>query len=230
MLVDGTRPARDKARSEEDQALGRVDANEVDAEQVASVAEQLRVAQEADAVLTRRLAVYQDTLTAIEKAEAATMKTAARFLEERMGPAIGTITGGRYAEVLVDEKDLAFKVVTPEHAQPVGVESLSRGTADQLYLVARLGLVRLITMDRRPPLILDDPFVTFDADRAQRALRLVKEIAADQGYQVLYLTCSDRYDALADKVVVLEGPAESAPLPEPAVAAEGVAVAAEGPV
>ena len=66
-----------------------------------SLAEQLGVAQEADAVLTRRLAVYQDTLTAIEKAEAATMKTAARFLEERMGPAIGSITGGRYAEVLV---------------------------------------------------------------------------------------------------------------------------------
>jgi uncharacterized protein YhaN len=220
MVVDGTRPARDKARSEEDQALGRVDANEVDAEHVASLAEQLRVAQETHEVLSRRLAVYQDTLAAIEKAEAATMKTAARFLEERMGPAIGRITGGRYEKVLVDEKDLAFKVVAPEHAQPVGVEALSRGTADQLYLVARLGLVRLITMDRRPPLILDDPFVTFDAERAERALRLVKEIAADQGYQVLYLTCSDRYDALADKVVVLEGPAVAPAPPGEAVPPE----------
>ena len=109
------------------------------------------------------------------------MKTAARFLEERMGPAIARITGGRYDQVLVDEKDLAFRVVTPEHAQPVGVESLSRGTADQLYLVARLGLVRLITMDKRPPLILDDPFVTFDAERAERALTLVREVAAAPG-------------------------------------------------
>jgi AAA domain len=206
MLVDGTRPMRERARSEEDQALGRVDANEVDAEQVAAASERLRVAKESSAMLTRRLAVYQDTLQAIEKAEAATMKTAARFLEERMGPAMATITGGRYDQVLVDEKDLAFRVVTPEHAQPVGVESLSQGTADQLYLVARLGLVRLITMDKRPPLILDDPFVTFDPERAERALKLVREVAAAQGYQVLYLTCSDRYDALADKVVVLEGP------------------------
>jgi hypothetical protein len=240
MLVDGTRPSRDRSRSEEDQALGRVDANEIDAEQVASLAEQLRAAQASNVILTRRLAVYQDTLAAIEKAETATMKTAARFLEERMGPAIAAITGGRYVDVIVDEKDLAFKVVTPEHAQPVGVEALSRGTADQLYLVARLGLVRLITMDRRPPLILDDPFVTFDAERAERALRLVRDVAADQGYQVLYLTCSDRYDALADKVVLLEGPAIAAmPVaaeppgsPDPSVApeppAEGVAVAADG--
>ena len=78
MLVEGTRPSRDRSRSDEDQALGRVDANEVDAEQVASLAEQLRVAQESNVLLTRRLAVYQDTLAAIEKAETATMKTAAK--------------------------------------------------------------------------------------------------------------------------------------------------------
>ena len=70
-----------------------------------------------------------------------------------------------------------------------------------MYLAARLGLVRLVTGDRRPPLILDDPFVTLDDDRAPRALELLREVAAD--FQVIYLTTSDRYDALADKVVVL---------------------------
>ena len=61
-------------------------------------------------------------------------------------------------------------------------------------------------MDRRPPIILDDPFVTFDDERAQRALELLKEVAAEQGFQVLLLTCSDRFDALADELVVLEAP------------------------
>ena len=79
------------------------------------------------------------------------------------------------------------------------VGELSQGTADQLFLAARLGLVRLVTMDRRPPLILDDPFVTFDAARGERALRLVKQVAAQQGFQVLYLTCSDRFDRVADR-------------------------------
>ena len=43
---------------------------------------------------------------------------------------------------------------------------LSQGTLDVVYLAARLGLVRLVTGDRRPPLVLDDPFVTLDDERA----------------------------------------------------------------
>ncbi len=88
-----------------------------------------------------------------------------------------------------------------------------------MYLAARLGLVRLVTGDRRPPLVLDDPFVTLDAERGPRALELLREIAAD--FQVIYLTTSDRYDALADRVLVLEGPTAVDAHEEP----EGVAPA-----
>jgi uncharacterized protein YhaN len=207
MLVDGTRPARDKARSEEDQSQGRVDSNDVDAEQVAAAAERLLVARQHQAELMRRATIYEATLKAILAAEEATMKTAARYLEERMGPDIAAITEGRYSEIQVDETNLAFRVRSPERGDFVELGALSQGTADQLYLTARLGLVRLITMDRRPPLVLDDPFVTFDAERAERALRLVKDLAAQQGFQVLYLTCTDRHDALADHLVVLDAPA-----------------------
>jgi uncharacterized protein YhaN len=84
------------------------------------------------------------------------------------------------------------------------VSQLSQGTLDQVYLAARLGLVRLVTGDRRPPLIFDDPFVTFDDARAARALDMLHELVGD--FQVIYLTTSERYDAAADKVVVLEGP------------------------
>ena len=58
--------------------------------------------------------------------------------------------------------------------------------------------------DRRPPLILDDPLVTLDDARAERALAVLREIAAD--FQVVYLTTSARYDELADAVIVLGGP------------------------
>jgi uncharacterized protein YhaN len=86
----------------------------------------------------------------------------------------------------------------------VDVASLSQGTLDLVYLAARIGLVRLVTGDRRPPLVLDDPFVTLDHHRAQRALELLRTISAD--FQVIYLTTSDRYDAAADAVRVLEAP------------------------
>lgn len=214
-LVEQTGPARDRARSEEDQAQGRVDANLVDAELVASLAERLAAARDQQAELQRRVTIYEGTREAIESAERATLKTAARYLEEHMGPAVARITDGRYDEIQVDERSLAFKVRAPETGSFVAVEQLSQGTADQLFLAARLGLVRLVTLDRRPPLILDDPFVTFDADRAGRALSLLKEVAAGHGFQAILLTCSDRYDAFADELVVLAGPA-----PEPRVATE----------
>jgi hypothetical protein len=183
-----------------------VDANQVDAELVASLAERLAAARDRCTELERRSLVYQGTLSAINAAEEATLKTAARYLEERMGPAIAEVTDGRYDDIEVDEKSLAFKVRVPETGEFVGVDQLSQGTVDQLFLAARLGLVRLVTLDRRPPLILDDPFVTFDAARGERALRVVKQMAQEHGFQVLYLTCSDRFDTLADELVVLPGP------------------------
>jgi uncharacterized protein YhaN len=93
------------------------------------------------------------------------------------------------------------------------VTELSQGTLDTIYLAARLGLVRLVTGDRRPPLVLDDPFVTLDDARAPRALELLREVAND--FQVIYLTTSDRYDSLADVVVTLDGPTAVDPHVEP---------------
>jgi hypothetical protein len=188
----------------------------VDAELVADVAERLAAARERQAELQRRVLIYEATRQAIEVAEQATLKTAARYLEDHMGPAVERITGGRYRQVRVDDQSLAFRVRAPETGTLVDARQLSQGTSDQLFLAARLGLVRLVTMDRRPPIILDDPFVTFDEERAQRALELLKEVATEQGFQILLLTCSDRFDALADELIVLDAPS-SVPIPAPAV-------------
>jgi uncharacterized protein YhaN len=64
--------------------------------------------------------------------------------------------------------------------------------------------VRQVTQERRPPLVFDDPFLTFDDERARQALALLRETAAD--LQVIYLTTSERYDASADRVVILPAP------------------------
>jgi uncharacterized protein YhaN len=132
------------------------------------------------------------------------MQRATRYLERRMVGDLSRVTGGRYRRVRVDDTNLGIEVFAPERDGWVPVSELSQGTLDVVYLAARLGLVRLVTGDRRPPLILDDPFVTLDDVRAPRALELLREISAD--FQVIYLTTSDRYDALADLVVKLEGP------------------------
>ena len=196
----------ERARDDEANARARVEANAVDAEAVATHAERLASWQEQLEALWRRARVYERTLREIEAAEQATMKSATRYLERKMVADIERVTDGRYRRVAVDDKTLDIRLHAPERGDWVDVASLSQGTLDLVYLVARIGLVRLVTGDRRPPLILDDPFVTLDDARATRALELLRDVASD--FQVIYLTTSDRYDVSAVAVVPLAGPTE----------------------
>ena len=156
--------ALERARDDEANARARVEANTVDAEQVAGQAERLAAWREQLAALQRRQRVFAATLAAIDRAEQATMKTATRYLEEHMVRDLATVTGGRYRRVRVDDKTLDIEVHAPRRATGSRSRRSSQGTLDLVYLVARLGLVRLVTGDRRPPLVFDDPFVTLDDD------------------------------------------------------------------
>ena len=196
--------AIEEARDEEANARAKVEANTVDAETVAAQAERLEQWREQLAAFERRRRVYDRTLTAIDAAERATMRQATRYLEKHMVGDLELVTAGRYRRVRVDDTNLGIEVFAPERGDWVDVEALSQGTLDLVYLAARIGLVRLVTGDRRPPLVLDDPFVTLDDTRAARALELLKRISAD--FQVIYLTTSDRYDAAADAVRILDAP------------------------
>jgi len=196
--------ALERARDDEAGARARVEQNPVDAEQVAGEVERLAGWREELAALQRRSRVHQLALDAITRAERSTMRKATRYLEKRMRGDLERLTGARYRRVRVDDATLDIRVFAPERGDWVGVEELSQGTLDQVYLAARLGLVRLVTQDCRPPLVFDDPFVTFDDDRAARAVTILRELAVD--FQVIYLTTSTRYDALAERVVVLPGP------------------------
>jgi hypothetical protein len=199
--------ALERARDAEAAAMARVDANPVDAEQVAGEAERLVTWREQLNALRRRVRIYETTLAAIEVAEGMTMRKATRFLEQSVGRDIARLTGGRYRKVEIDDRTLDIDVWAPERGDWVAANHLSKGTIDQVYLAARIGLVRLVTQDKRPPMILDDPFVTFDDQRAARAALLLRELSAD--FQVIYLACSNRYDGLADLVIELPGPTDT---------------------
>jgi uncharacterized protein YhaN len=200
-----TQAEREAAIQEEGQAQGRVDQNDVDAEEVAVVAERIAALELELGDMERRVRVYDLALATLDVAEGDTVKQAARYLEERMGEDVSRITDGRYRQVKVNEQDLSFEVWSPELPGWVAVQQLSEATLDQVYLAARLGLVRQVTQDRRPPLIFDDPFVLFDAERARRSADVLKDLAPD--HQVLFHTTSDRYDTVADAVIELPAPA-----------------------
>ncbi len=196
--------ALERARDDEAGARARVEQSPVDAEKVAGEAERLVAWREQLASLQRRQRVYQKAFEAIGRAESSTMRTATRYLEKRMRADLARLTAGRYRRVDVDDATLDIRVFAPERGDWVRLDDLSQGTLDLGYLAARLGIVRLVTQDRRPPLVFDDPFVTFDDERAARAIALLRELASD--FQVVYLTTFDRYDGAADRVVELRGP------------------------
>ena len=196
--------ALERARDDEAAARARLDANPVDAEQVAAEAERLAAWREELEVLRRRERVYGLALAAIERAETATMKRATRFLETRMRADLPALTDGRYRRVTIDDATLDIRVHAPELGAEVPVSALSQATFDQVHLAARIGLVRFVLRGRRPPILLDDPFVTFDDARATAAVAAIRELARD--FQVILFTTSDRFDALADAVIELAGP------------------------
>ena len=81
--------------------------------------------------------------------------------------------------------------VDDENGRPVLVEHLSRGTREQVFLSLRLALAA--AYGRRGvqlPLILDDVFVNFDAQRARAAAETICQFAL-AGHQVLVFSCHD---------------------------------------
>jgi uncharacterized protein YhaN len=142
------------------------------------------------------------TLEGLREAREATMSTARDELEPRLSGYLGMVTGGRYDRATVDG-ELKLHIPHPsKEGSPIEMDELSQGTQDQVYLSARLALCDLVFGEARPPLLMDDPFVKFDPERREAALKLCKDLAADR--QIILFTCHDGYDAYADHVIELE--------------------------
>ncbi len=67
-------------------------------------------------------------------------------------------------------------------------EALSRGERDRVSLARSLSLLYAMPDHKRPPLLLDDPFLSYDDRRLEQALCALAVLAKD--YQIVYLTCS----------------------------------------
>lgn len=166
-------------------------------EQRASLERQLNIVQE-------RNETYSLTLEVMRRAREYTMRTVQDELGPRIGAYVKRLTNERYKEVMVGDNLQLSVSHASKHGEAISSEELSQGTRDQLYLAARLALCDTIFQKARPPLLMDDPFVTFDPDRRDAAMRLCKELAVD--HQIILFTCHDGYDEYADRVISLEGP------------------------
>ncbi|MEA2785570.1 MAG: hypothetical protein QOF71_1674, partial [Candidatus Eremiobacteraeota bacterium] len=140
----------------------------------------------------RALKLAHDTIE-MRKDEA--HRAFARRLEQYSADVLGTITAGRYGEIRLDPATLAIRVRIPETNGFEDVDKLSAGTRDQIALVVRFATARMFAEGlETPPLLLDDPFAFWDADRIMRCLPVLMHGALD-AQCILFTASGDLADA-----------------------------------
>ncbi|MCA1570597.1 MAG: AAA family ATPase [Chloroflexi bacterium] len=105
-------------------------------------------------------------------------------------------TGGRYATIIAPPGDATVRVETDD-GESLATDELSRGTAEQLYLALRFGLIEEFAQHAEPlPVVMDDILVNFDAARAARAADAIRDLA--ERHQVVFFTCHEPMAQLLD--------------------------------
>ncbi len=140
----------------------------------------------------------------VDVARYATLKLAAavmsrgieRYRDKNQGPILArgsalfaTLTGGSFAGLQIDDDGdghSVLKGVRPD-GRLVGVEGMSDGSHDQLYLALRLASLESWLQSHEPvPFVVDDILLNFDDRRATAALGALAELS--RRTQVLFFT------------------------------------------
>ncbi|MCX5907982.1 MAG: SMC family ATPase [Deltaproteobacteria bacterium] len=112
---------------------------------------------------------------------------ATRLLQRIAGRRLGRIRMGETFEPAGVSPDLA--------GFSIGLENLSGGEQEQLYLATRLALAEVLAKDERQLVVLDDVLTATDSGRLARIMNLLEEAAGR--LQIIILTCHpERYRAL----------------------------------
>jgi DNA repair exonuclease SbcCD ATPase subunit len=163
--------------------------------------EELEVLQEALKHEDKKVRVYGLASEFLSQARAEVLSSVEEALEKEIQKYLAIFTDDKYKQVKVDKEALEFWVYSDEKGDWVKPEQLSGGAIDEFYLAFRLALAKLIFGDKKPPLILDDPFANFDSIRLANTLKFLKTLASD--YQIIIFTLGDSYDKVADNIILL---------------------------
>jgi uncharacterized protein YhaN len=120
-------------------------------------------------------------------------KTLDRYKRERLPKVIADaerhfsfLTNGSYNKIILDQSGEGIWVQRSDGLS-FRVEEVSRGTAEQIYVSLRLALADHTFENDSFPLIIDDSFVNFDAERTKRMLKLLEMVSEKR--QILFFTC-----------------------------------------
>ncbi|ERI89629.1 hypothetical protein HMPREF1982_04494 [Clostridiales bacterium oral taxon 876 str. F0540] len=108
------------------------------------------------------------------------------------------ITSDEYKTVIPGENLLQtdYKVLKDNGEVQDSSYMLSRGTAEQLFLSVRLN--RIMSMEPKLPIILDEPFVNFDSRHTKNTMQILSKLSEEN--QIIILTCHGKIVELLSKV------------------------------
>lgn len=181
------------ARAARDTARGEMQQREADLPSVVGAEEDLEAAERELAHVQRLDETLRTTVEFLQRAEERVHRDIAPVLKATVLAWLPRVTGGRYDDCKVNPESLEVDV--RGGAGPWRAASyLSRGTAEQVYLLLRLALAQRLTAPDEPcPMILDDVVAACDAGRKLAVLETLQAISRET--QVILFTHED--DVLA---------------------------------
>jgi hypothetical protein len=150
---------------------------------VPSVAEAEEEVARAEAELERVTGLEQVLTTTqefLEQAQDKIHRTLAPLLRDALKPWLQAVTGGRYSDVTVDVETLMVRV-SGGGGSWRNAALLSHGTAEQIYLLLRVAMARLLTKSGEVcPLLFDDVTVHCDQTRQNAILDILHAVSREQ--------------------------------------------------
>lgn len=138
--------------------------------------EELATANERIAQLEQENHVINLAINTINQVSAEIHGDLGFLINDNISDIVSKITNGKYKDVRMDEK---LHVMVKDEDSYVGIEYLSAGTIEQIYLAVRLSVARLLCRDKMP-LIIDDIFTAYDETRLVNTLDCLKTIDTEQ--------------------------------------------------
>ena len=189
---------------EKDRAEGALEGITEGIEDVARVEERADSAKRQLERIEREIKILEILRDTFPEARSRAVSGVLHLLSEASSRYIRHMTKGRYTKMEISQ-DLSPLLYSESRGKPINgtteKELLSSGTADQVLLAVRLAIADLMSQGKCPPIIMDDPFIHFDAARRQAAIEILREVSGR--FQVIVFTCHDYPEIAVEQKVRL---------------------------
>ena len=130
--------------------------------------------------------ILSKVINALESSHLKMQKNFTPQVNKKASEYFENLTDGKYTKVFCDEEfNLRIEADMPRESA-----FFSGGTVDQLYLSLRLALIDMLFGSNSIFIILDQPFLQYDAERTQRAVKLLENLTDNR--QILLFTADEK--------------------------------------